>query len=375
MKKLPLLVVDDEMANLQKLRRTFVTDFEVHQAGSGEEALELLGRHRYTVIITDQRMPGLSGVELLRESLKTSPEAIRIILTGYTDAEDLMDAINEGQVHRYVTKPWEPFNLKQTVIQDVELRQLKQENRLLTEQLRIATEVQNQLFPQVLPSIPDLEYLGICRPAREVGGDYYDFLQLQPRKLWIVVADISGKGISAALLMANLQALLRSRAPLHGESVDDLVSDINRLLHDTTDTSKFATLFCGIFDAATKRLSYVNAGHCCPILVRSSENGRPSLESLAATGTIVGMFPETDYQKKSVQLAPGDTLIIYTDGLTESFDDANQEFGETRLEQVITRNILLRPAELGERILEEVRSHAGDTPQDDDQMLVLARVN
>lgn len=365
-----LLVVDDETANLQKLQRTFVNDFRVWQAKTGEEATSLLQSQSFDVIITDQRMPGMSGVDLLRHSLDSSPSAIRIILTGYTEVEDLMMAINEGQVDRYVTKPWEPFSLRQTVIRDVEHRELKKENQVLTEQLRIAEEVQSQLFPQVLPAVERLEYDGVCITAREVGGDYYDFLQLQPGRLWLAVGDISGKGISAALLMANLQALLRSHVPFHGDALDTLVADVNRLLHQTTDAAKFASLFCGIFDSDTRRLTYVNAGHCCPILQRDGQPG----ELLQPTGTIVGMFDDATFRKEEVSLSAGDTLVIYTDGVTEATDSGWVEFGEERLLAVVHKQAHLRPGDLVRSLLEEVSAHSGRASQQDDLTLVVARV-
>lgn len=368
----PLLVVDDELANLQKLKRTFVRDFEVSEAQSGEEALRLLEKRSFAVIITDQRMPGISGVDLLARSLQSSPDAIRIILTGYTDVEGLMDAINQGQVHRYITKPWEPFSLLHTVIQDVEHLELKRENQLLAEQLRIAQEVQAKLFPQSFPRIASLDYTGLCRAAREVGGDYYDFLQLRPGQLWIVVADISGKGISAALLMANLQALLRSLAPLHGGALADLVCDVNRFLRGTTDGSKFATLFCGVYDSETRMLDYVNAGHCPPVIVRS--NGDVGMELLQPTGTVVGLFEDARYEQDRVQLSPGDMLLVYTDGITEAFDSAFREFGESRLHALAADQAHLPIREFCDRILREVSLHAGETPQYDDLTLVVGRV-
>ena len=365
-----LLVVDDETANLQKLHRTFVNDFRVWQAKTGEEATTLLQGQPFDVIITDQRMPGMSGVDLLRHSLDSSPTAVRIILTGYTEVEDLMMAINEGQVDRYVTKPWEPFSLRRTVIQDVEHRDLRRENQVLTEQLRIAEEVQAQLFPQVLPVVEHLDYQGVCIPARAVGGDYYDFLQLSPGRLWLAVGDISGKGISAALLMANLQALLRSHVPFHGDELGALVGDVNRLLHQTTDSAKFATLFCGVFDSATRELNYVNAGHCSPILHRPGQE----VEFLQPTGTIVGMFEEVEFGRRSIELRTGDTLVVYTDGITEAANSDWEEFGEERLAGVVSRHAQLPPVDLSHCILEQVGAHSGRATQQDDLTLVVARV-
>jgi serine phosphatase RsbU (regulator of sigma subunit) len=367
-----LLIVDDEPANLQKLRRTFHEEFRVFEARSGDEALGLLRGQPFSAIITDQRMPGIRGVDLLRESLQWSPHAVRIILTGYTDVDDLMGAINDGQVHRYITKPWEPFSLRRTVLQDIEHRRLKLENRALTEQLRIAADVQSQLFPQIHPEVPNLEYLGLCRLARSVGGDYYDFLQFHPEKLWIAVGDISGKGVSAALLMANLQGFLRSNAPLHGEAVEKLVASLNRHLCQTTDGSRFTSLFYGVFEGPSRRLDYVNGGHCAPLVVRGGD-GR--VLELGTTGTLVGLFPEAEYERESIQMEEGDTLLIYTDGVTEAEDGDLREFGEERLREALLKNIDRPLQTIAESILAEVARFTANSPQQDDQAIVLGRIS
>jgi len=364
-----LLIVDDEPANLQKLRRTFFEDFEIAEARSGEEALRLLRQRAFEAIITDQRMPGLSGVELLRESLGSNPNAIRVILTGYTEVDDLMGAINDGQVHRYITKPWDPFSLRRTVLQDLDHARLKRENHALTEQLRIAAEVQSQLFPKTNPEVLGLEYLGVCRLARSVGGDYYDFLQFQPEKLWIAVGDICGKGISAALLMANLQALVRSQAPIHGEDLVSLVDSLNLQLLDASDGSKFATLFYGLFDRDSRVLRYVNAGHCPPVVVSDA-----GWRTLGATGTVVGAFPGVRFGQAEANLADGDLLAIYTDGVTEAESSEFEQFGEDRLLELLCRNRFLPLKDLAELILKAVSAHTGESAQQDDQALVLARV-
>lgn len=372
MAKPQLLVVDDESANLQKLRRTFIQDFEVFAARTGEEAIRLLHERAFRAIITDQRMPGLSGVDLLRESLRYSPEAVRVILTGYTDLNDLMSAINEGHVHRYITKPWDPFSLRQTVLQDIELWELKRENEFLNGQLQVAAEVQKMLFPRALPTVQGLEYAGVCRPARTVGGDYYDFLQLQENRLTVAVGDISGKGVSAALLMANLQGLLRSLAPIHQAAPEELAAALNRHLCESNDGSKFATLFCGFFDAGSGRMEYVNAGHCPPLLFRAT--GTEPTTSLDPTGTVLGLFQDVAYQRRSAVLGSGDLLAIYTDGVVEAESVQEEEFGEQRLRETIQE---LRSEPLPEiltAVLDEVSRFTGGRPQQDDLTLVLARV-
>lgn len=378
MAKPPLLVVDDEPANLQKLRRTFIQDFEVVAARTGEEAIRLLQDRTYRAIITDQRMPGLSGVDLLRESLHHSPKAVRIILTGYTDVEDLMGAINEGHVHRYITKPWDPFSLRRTVLQDIEHWDLKRENEFLNHQLEIAAEVQQMLFPRALPSVPRLDYAGVCRPARTIGGDYYDFLQLQEGRFALAVGDISGKGLSAALLMANLQGLLRSLAPVHGHAVDDLAAALNRHLCESSDGSKFATLFCGVFDSGSGRMEYFSAGHCPALLFKDgapspAEPSRSTVEWLNPTGTVLGLFPEAVFSQGQVQLAAGDLLLLYTDGVVEAESSPEVDYGEDRLMETVRRHSTRTVGELATAVLDDVALFAAG-PQQDDRTIVLARV-
>jgi serine phosphatase RsbU (regulator of sigma subunit) len=368
-----LLIVDDEPANLQKLKRTFLNEFEVFEAQSGEKAIEFLKRRKFSVIITDQRMPGMSGVELLEMSRKSSPEAIRIILTGYTETEDLMDAINQGRVHRYVTKPWEPFSLKRTVIQDIEHSRLKRENQILTEQLRIAKEVQKTLFPQVLPKIPGLEYVGVCRQAKEVGGDYYDFLQFQPRKLVIAVGDASGKGIGSSLLMSGLQALIRSQAPSFGDSLAELVKSLNLLLLERIPEEKFVTLFIGIFDTRSNRLIYVNAGHNYPVIL-SEIDGDRRVRLLKSTGTIVGMFPSAVFGQEEISLKVGDVLAVFTDGLTDAWNESDELFGEDRLLDLFKDHYYLPLQELAELTIDEIENFSLNGEPNDDMTLVLARV-
>ncbi len=162
-----ILIVDDEPANLQKLKRTFVGEFVVHEAGGGEEALRLLREHKVAAIITDQRMPVMTGVELLERSLELNPDTVRIILTGYTDVEDLMDAINQGHVHRYITKPWDPFSLKETVRRELERWELERENERLARELQIANE---QLARENFRLKTEMEALGAGEVALIYGS-------------------------------------------------------------------------------------------------------------------------------------------------------------------------------------------------------------
>lgn len=276
------------------------------------------------------------------------------------------------------------------------IREVAQQEKLKRE-LEIAREVQAKLFPQTQPVLQTLDYTGFCQTAREVGGDYYDFLPLGPDKLALALGDVSGKGISAALLMASLQAMLRSQAPLRGMAVDALVTDINRLMNASTDGSKYATFFLGVYDDANRAFTYVNAGHNPPLLLRrigtapealpaAPPDSQPPAHALQplphhlettlldAGGLAVGMLPDSAYRQETIQLQPGDLLVMYTDGVTEAQNAQGDEFGENRLLALVAGNLRLTPAALKDAILAANAEFVGSAPQYDDLTLLIARV-
>jgi sigma-B regulation protein RsbU (phosphoserine phosphatase) len=237
--------------------------------------------------------------------------------------------------------------------------------------LDIARQVQAGLFPQRRPPVATLDYFGTCRTAREVGGDYFDFLEIGPAHLGLAVGDISGKGVSAALLMSNLQAMFRSRAAAEGLQVGRLVADVNRLLADSTDPSKFATLFYAVFDTRSRRLVYVNAGHNPPFLLRESAS---QLRRLQPTGMALGFTASACYEVAEELLVPGDVLVVFTDGVTEALDEDGNEYGEDRLVSALMEQRRLEAQPLCEHILADVARHVGTARQHDDITLVVARV-
>ncbi|MFB3903542.1 MAG: SpoIIE family protein phosphatase [Acidobacteriota bacterium] len=253
------------------------------------------------------------------------------------------------------------------------------EQERLRRELEIAKQVQLQLFPQTQPRMRTIEYSALCRPAREVGGDYYDFLQLDAENLCLALGDISGKGLSASLLMASLQALMRSQAPLRGYSPAALISDINRLMCNSTDGSKYATFFCSIYNDKNRNLTFVNAGHNPPMLFR--RGGLPAsggdacrLLRLSTGGTVVGIFPGAGYEQEVLTLCPGDVLVVFTDGVTEAFNAENEEFGEERLASVVRSSLHLSCDEIRDRIVSEIDNFVADAPQHDDLTLLVLRV-
>ena len=242
--------------------------------------------------------------------------------------------------------------------------------RRAAREMEIAREVQARLFPQTMPPLRTLEYAGGCIQARDVGGDYYDFLDLGPGRIGIVLADIAGKGISGALLMANLQANLRSQYAIALEDLPRLLKSVNRLFVENTPDDSYATLFFGDYNDATRCLRYANCGHNAPLLFR--ETGK--VERLAATATVLGLFSDWECATCEVALDTGDTLVIYTDGITEAVDRAGEEFGEARLIELICSHRHLSPRELLTRVHTAVQQLSTGM-QADDLTLVIGRVH
>ena len=241
--------------------------------------------------------------------------------------------------------------------------------RRAAQELEIAKQVQARLFPQAAPELKTLEYAGICMQARDVGGDYYDFLNLGSDRLGLVIGDISGKGMGAALLMANLQANLRSQFALALEQPQRFLEGVNELFYQNTVQSAYATLFFAEYDDRTGRIRYANCGHLAALLIRS--NG--AIERLESTSTVLGLFKDWDCVFSEATLSAGDAVVIYTDGVTESFNEADEEFGEQRLIDAILRHRELRPEELMRAVMEDVRQFGVDERQDDITLIVAKR--
>jgi serine phosphatase RsbU (regulator of sigma subunit)/catechol 2,3-dioxygenase-like lactoylglutathione lyase family enzyme len=244
----------------------------------------------------------------------------------------------------------------------------QQAERLAAHELEIAKHVQSRLFPQVLPPLNTLEYAGVCIQARKVGGDYYDFLDLGHDRFGFVIADISGKGIAAALLMANLQANLRSLCTIARTQPDHLLRSVNQLFCESTSDGAFATLFFGEYNDSARLLRYANCGHLPALLLRVDG----SVTHLDATATVLGIFKKWDCEVGECQLSPGDILALYTDGITESFDASGDEFGESRLLESLRRHRAPPPQTALVNIVDEVL-HFTPLEQHDDITLILAK--
>ncbi|MDR0310863.1 MAG: SpoIIE family protein phosphatase [Acidobacteriota bacterium] len=250
------------------------------------------------------------------------------------------------------------------------------EKERLEREIEIAREVQERLFPNGAPRMKHLEIVGACLPARVVSGDYYDFIPFGEDSVGLVVGDISGKGISAALLMASLQAALHSNVMYlndaadesGGRNVAEIVERLNRQIYNYTGTNRFASFFCAHYDGSEQTIIYCNAGHNPPLHFHGGECRR-----LDVGGTVVGIFPESTYEQETLRLAEGDMIVAYTDGLTECTDINGEEFGEERLIELIQDNREMPLEDLSEKVLESVLAWSSTEEQADDITLIIAR--
>ena len=259
------------------------------------------------------------------------------------------------------------------VKRNLELRRQAQAEKLeaerrATQELEIAKQVQARLFPQIRPQLKTVEYAGTCLQARQVGGDYFDFLNLAPQRLGLIIGDVSGKGIAAALLMANLQASLRSQSSLALDQPQALLRSVNRLFYDNTDDSAYASLLFADYDDATRRLRYANCGHLSGLLLRRDGD----VEKLKSTSTLVGLFKEWDCSIEERELFPGDVLALYTDGVTEASNDRGEEFGERLLIEAVRQHRELSCQALLAAIVDGVRRF-GSQEQHDDVTVIVAK--
>jgi sigma-B regulation protein RsbU (phosphoserine phosphatase) len=267
-----------------------------------------------------------------------------------------------------VLKPWENARLLHTLKSQIEKGQIKRtELRREREEVEEARAVGAALLPQSIPEVTGLEIATTSQPLRTLGGDYFDVLDLGNGKLGICIADVIGKGVPAALLMSNVQATVRTLAT---ESMppSGLVARLNQSVHRNTTPGKFVTFCYCVVDRDARQVTYTDAGHCAPILVRASGE----VVRLNAGGAVLGVFPKWDYEQATVSLEPGDRLVLFTDGVTEAANARDEEFGEERLAQLISALRDRGANELKNRILKSVSTFTAGGAQDDATLVVVA---
>jgi predicted permease len=253
------------------------------------------------------------------------------------------------------------------------------EQETLRRDIALASDVQRRLLPDVLPQGEFADFAAVSVPARRIGGDYYDFVELRDREIGIALADVSGKGVAAALIMSVVQASLRIISSEGGIAPPRLVARMNEFVYRSTPASKYATFFYAQLDGQRRQLRYVNAGHNAPYLLRAArrstiDSASAAIEQLSVGGTVVGMFPETGYEEATVELYPGDVLLAFTDGVPEAHNPDSEEFGEERLQLLLRQTAHLPADEIGARISAEMKNWIRDAEQYDDLTFIVMKV-
>ncbi len=360
------LIADDEAPARDRLRDLLAELGGVEVAGEatdGEEALALVRELRPDVLFLDVQMPGTTGLEV---AAALEPPRPRVVFTTAYDRYAL-DAFEHNAVD-YLLKPLERARLARAV--ERVLREIKEREGLLRE-VAEAGETQARLLPRGLPSLSTLEVSGACLPARGVGGDVYDLLELGRGRLGLVVADVSGKGLYAGLLAAALQARLQALAPVHADSPAALARELARAMLASVAENRFATLFYGVYDDAVRTLAYVNAGHTPPLLARGDGSGE--VVTLQPTGPVLGLVEGAAYREETIRIGTGDLLLAFTDGLAETASPSGGEIGLDGIAAMACGLSGRAAAEARDALLEAARHVRGESPQQDDVTLVVAR--
>ncbi len=365
------LIADDQPHVVEALRLLLKNEgFQTEAAPSPAALLDKLRSGQYDVLLMDlnytrDTTSGEEGLQLL-ERIQAIDDTLPVVaMTAWGTVELAVEAMQRG-VCDFVLKPWENSRLVRTLRNQIERgRRRRNELRLQSEESEDARAVGQALLPQRIPEIPGFQIAAASKPLRTLSGDYFDVLEPAANKLAISIADVTGKGVPAALLMSNVQATVRALA---AESPLDLAAKLNASLVRNVAPGKFVTFFHCQIDVPGRTLSHTNAGHCAPILMRADGE----VERLEASGAVLGVFPQWPFQQAEVQLRAGDRLVLFTDGISEAANARDEEFGEERLVELI-RALRDRGAhELKDRILQAVAGFTGGRSQDDSTLVVVA---
>jgi serine phosphatase RsbU (regulator of sigma subunit) len=383
-----ILIVDDEepaRVRLSQMLALFAELDIVGEAADGIEAKEKINSLHPDLVFLDIQMPGCSGLELA--STLPPPRPMFIFCTAFD--QFAIEAF-EQQAIDYLLKPVNRVRLGRALQKARE--QLDYRKNLVLE-IQAARQIQQQLFPAASSPLHQLEYAGICLPARNLGGDYYDFISIGPHCSGIAVGDISGKGIYASLLMANLQGRLQSSVPRYPDDPAGLLSDLNDQMLASTQGNQYATLFFAIFDQSTSTLTYSNAGHLPPLLIhprvptlgglpfsfptnddQTVFSGNFEVTRLSKGGMVLGLFPSQTYNFGRVRFVAGDILLLFSDGAVEASNEAGDFFGEERILQLAIRHAYHPPSMLRDEWLKEITGFCGQRPFGDDLTIVVVKV-
>ena len=372
-----VLVADDHGDVLQALHLLLKTEgYHVKSVSSPDALMHALARESFDVVLIDlnytrDTTSGREGLELLSRIRALNRDVPVVAMTAWGSIELAVDAMRTG-VDDFIQKPWDNAQLLSHLRTQIEqgrahrrLQQVPSDSGGARE-LAAAREIQRNLLPTTLPAAPGLQVAVFWEPAGDVGGDFYDGASLGESSAWLCIGDVAGKGSSAALLMASVQSMVRSSARAQLDPAA-LCASVNRELSTQMTSGRFVTFFYCVYDATTRRLTYTNAGHNPPLLVRSDGHA----VRLSRGGPVLGVFPQSQFDSGEVELADGDRLVLFTDGITEARSASGAEFGEERLERIVAASPQVSARALSDRILSAARTFRGEAFEDDATLIVI----
>jgi serine phosphatase RsbU (regulator of sigma subunit) len=375
------LIVDDEPFNVDYLEQVLeYLDCETTSAGNGREGLEQVATQSPDVVLLDIMMPEMDGFQVLTH-LKAD-EALRdvpvIVISALDDIDNVVKGIEMG-AEDYLSKPFDPVLLKARIEACLEKKRLRDREALylrrINRELALAWQIQAGFLPDCLPDIPGWQLAATLRPSRETSGDFYDLISLPGGRLGILVADVADKGMGAALFMVLSRTLIRTYAVQHHTQPELVLGATNQRILMDVDTGQFVTVFYGILDPTAGTFTYANAGHNPPYVLRRDKSSGvqdgDAVQELRRTGIPVGISQDADWEQKTAQLAPGDVLILYTDGITEAQNPQGEFFGEARLLQAAQANLELPAQDIQSALMAQVHEFTVDAHQSDDITLAV----
>ncbi len=384
-----ILIADDQQDVLDALRLLLKGHgYSIETVNSPADLLAAVARQVFDILLIDlnyarDTTSGREGLDVLSRLREIEDAPPVVAMTGWATVGLAVEAMQYG-VSDFVEKPWTNTRLLEILQKQIALgRERRESRRRAAEEARAREEalihqqeqereiaearaIQEKLLPREIPQMPGYEIASAWQSARLVGGDYFDILPLDEKMLGICIADVAGKGMPAALLMSNLQAAVRGLSSL-SLAPNLLCSRLNSIVYRNTDSDRFITFFYAQLEGPMRRLTYVNAGHNAPFVVRSDG----SHERLREGGPVLGVFASRNYEMGSAQLSPGDRVILFTDGITEACGVEGEEFGEARLLRLLQDHRMLSADELQAKILAVVAEYSGGRWQDDATLVVL----
>ena len=369
-----ILVVDDEpdLEHLmrQRLRREVRSGrYELHFAQNGVEALERLKEvPGVYMVLTDINMPRMDGLTLLGEISNISPDLRAVVVSAYGDMKNIRTAMNRGAFD-FVTKPIDFQDLRVTIERTLKsadewytIRESQDRLVKIQNELNVASDMQQSILPTMFPQSDHCDIFGNMESAREVGGDFYDVFSLPDGRIGLAIADVSDKGVPAALFMMSSRILMKGSA-IGAMNPGTVLKEVNNLLSEENEKAMFVTAFYSVYTPDSGNLHYANGGHNPPLIIHP--DGATTLLP-NTNGIALGVFPDLEFDESDIRLSAGDLLVLYTDGVTEAMNADGEEFGMDRLEKVFSESRPDSTEAATSAIFDAVHDFAGETPQSDD---------